>query len=289
MKNKIGFLIAVLLGGVVLLTSCVSKKVALEAESQRDSLALVVSAKDSLINNVFADLNAISENLALIKTRENVITMSNNGEGARRPADEINNDIAVIDRLLQENKAKIASLQYSAAQLRKANVKISSLEKMIADLNTQVGEKTSEIEQLRGELNQMGVKVQTLSAEVAARSAEVQDLSGKKTDLENQLNTVYYIVGAEKELRNAQIINKQGFIGRTLTVNKNSKFDSFTKGDLRLLTEIPIGHKKVTVVTSQPEGSYELVADGNKVVTKLIITDPARFWESSKVLIISYK
>ena len=38
-----------------------------------------------------------------------------------------------------------------------------------------------------------------------------------------------------------------------------------------------------------PEGSYELVTDANKVVEKLIITDPVRFWESSKILIISCK
>ena len=63
----------------------------------------------------------------------------------------------------------------------------------------------------------MGVEVESLSQEVAVRSAEVENLSGEKIELQNQLNTVYYIVGPEKELRDAQIINKQGFIGRTLT------------------------------------------------------------------------
>ncbi len=289
MAMKNGFKFAIVVLAIAAMTACVSKKVAVQAESQRDSLAMVVSAKDSLINAVFTDLNAISENLASIKSRENLITVSSSGEGARRPVEEINNDIAAIDRLLLENKEKIASLQRAASQLRKANLRISSLEKMIADLNTQLGERTAEIEQLRNKLSQMGVQVQTLQSEVAERSQQVNNLSGQKTELENQLNTVYYIVGSEKELRNAQIINKQGFIGRTLTVNKNSKFDSFTKSDSRMLSEIPIGHKKAMVVTSHPEGSYELVVDGDKVVTKLLITDPNRFWESSKMLIISYK
>ena len=129
----------------------------------------------------------------------------------------------------------------------------------------------------------------SLTEEVAVRSAEVENLSGEKVELQNQLNTVYYIVGAEKELRDAQIINKQGFIGRTLTVGRNSNFDSFTMTDSRLLSEVPVGQKKATLVTSHPEGSYELVTDANKVVEKLIITDPVRFWESSKILIISCK
>ena len=290
MKNKMKHIAtAAALGVVALLASCVSRQVAVEAESRSDSLELVVSAKDSLINAVFADINAISENLALIKSRENLITVAGESEGGRRPVEEIDNDIKAIDRLLRENRAKIESLQRSAAQLRKANLRIDGLEKMIADMNRQLAEKKAEVEQLRESLVRMGDEVKSLTEEVAVRSAEVENLSGEKVELQNQLNTVYYIVGAEKELRDAQIINKQGFIGRTLTVGRNSNFDSFTMTDSRLLSEVPVGQKKATLVTSHPEGSYELVTDANKVVEKLIITDPVWFWESSKILIISYK
>ena len=290
MKNKMKHIAtAAALGVVALLASCVSRQVAVEAESRSDSLELVVSAKDSLINAVFADINAISENLALIKSRENLITVAGESEGGRRPVEEIDNDIKAIDRLLRENRAKIESLQRSAAQLRKANLRIDGLEKMIADMNRQLAVKKAEVEQLRESLVRMGDEVKSLTEEVAVRSAEVENLSGEKVELQNQLNTVYYIVGAEKELRDAQIINKQGFIGRTLTVGRNSNFDSFTMADSRLLSEVPVGQKKATLVTSHPEGSYELVTDANKVVEKLIITDPVRFWESSKILIISYK
>ena len=290
MKNKMKHIAtAAALGVVALLASCVSRQVAVEVESRSDSLELVVSAKDSLINAVFADINAISENLALIKSRENLITVAGESEGGRRPVEEIDNDIKAIDRLLRENRAKIESLQRSAAQLRKANLRIDGLEKMIADMNRQLAEKKAEVEQLRESLVRMGDEVKSLTEEVAVRSAEVENLSGEKVELQNQLNTVYYIVGAEKELRDAQIINKQGFIGRTLTVGRNSNFDSFTMADSRLLTEIPVGQKKATLVTSHPEGSYELVTDSNKIVEKLLITDPVRFWESSKILIISYK
>ena len=289
MKNGIKPMIVAAALAAIAFTSCVSKQVAVQAESQRDSLAVVVSEKDSLINAVFSDINAISENLAMIKSRENLITVAGDTEGVRRPVEEINNDIAAIDRLLQENKAKIASLQRTAAQLRKANLRIDALEKMIADLNGQLAQKSSEIEQLRENIARMGIEVQTLTEEVAQRDARVESLSGEKVELQNQLNTVYYIVGSEKELRDAQIINKEGFIGRTLTVGDMSNLDSFTVADSRLLTEIPIGQKRVTVVSSHPEDSYELVTAADKSVEKLLITDPGRFWESSRVLIVSYK
>ena len=147
--------IVMALGAAFVLASCVSKSTAVKVEVQRDSLVTVVGEKDSLINAVFEDLNAISENLALIKTRENLISVAGETEGGRRPVAEINNDIAAIDRLLQDNKHKIASLQRAAAQLRKANLRIDGLEKMIADINAQLAEKKSEIAELRESLTRI--------------------------------------------------------------------------------------------------------------------------------------
>lgn len=274
---------------LMLLASCVSKQVVVQAESQRDSLAVVVGEKDSLINAVFSDINAIAENLARIKSRENLIAVRETAEGVRRPVEEIGDDIAAIDRLLQANKAKIASLQHSAAQLRKANLRIEGLERMIDGLNAELREKSAETDRLRDELARTQTEVQELAETVAERTAQVEELHVEKSDLENQLNLVYYIVGSEKELREAQIVDKQGFIGRTLTVNRKGNFESFSQADQRLLEEIPIGHRRAVLVTTHPEGSYELVTDADKVVTKLVIDDPVRFWESSKILIISYK
>ena len=291
MNRSLALLSVAAVACVLLLPSCGNgrtQQLAVESDRQRDSLEQVVAAKDSLINAVFADINAISENLARIKSRENLITVSEE-EGTRRPVEEINNDIDAIGRLLAENREKINSLRHTAAQLRKANLRIEGLEKMIADLNGQLAERQSEIEQLRDELSLKDTRVAELTETVAEQSAEVEQLSGRNLELENRLNTVYYIVGSEKELCDAQIINKQGFIGRTLTVGATPNLDSFTLADSRLLTEIPVGQKRVTVVSSHPEDAYELVTDGDKNVEKLLITDPVRFWESSKVLIVSYK
>lgn len=157
-------------------------------------------------------------------------------------------------------------------------------------MNRQLAEKKAEVEQLRESLVRMGDEVKSLTEEVAVRSAEVENLSSEKVELQNQLNTVYYIVGAEKELRDAQIINKQGFIGRTLTVGRNSNFDSFTMTDSLPAVGGPCRTEEGDARHFASRGArYELVTDANKVVEKLIITDPVRFWESSKILIISCK
>lgn len=276
----------------MLLTSCVSKQVVLDTESQRDSLARVVRTKDSLIETVFADINAISDNLARIKARENIITAVD-PEGIRRPIDQINSDIAAIDELMQENRERIAGMERTAQQLRKANVKIKSLEHLISDLNGQLDEKNNEISQLRTRVAEMSVEVEELETkleeEIAVHRQEVDSLTQNNSNLDEQLHAVYYIVGQEKKLREAQIIDKRGFIGRTLKTAASNSLDFFLQVDSRELLEVPIRQKRVTLVTSHPEGSYQLIEADDKVVLKLVITDPVRFWEASKVLIVSYK
>ncbi|MEG0789583.1 MAG: hypothetical protein RSB23_04955 [Alistipes sp.] len=281
---------------LVSLTSCVSRNTADQLQNQRDSLAMVVNNKDSLIGEVFSAINAISENLSAIKTRENILTVTGSDDVAKRPAEQINDDINAIDQLLQENRAKIAAMERSAAQLRKANVKIKGLEKMISNLNSQLSTKDGEIAQLKSNLSQLGVEVNTLHEKVAEQTTQVEHLSADKSSLESevqhkttQLHTVYYIIGSQKELLNAQIVHKSGFIGRTLAVDKNRSLDSFTQADTRFLTELPIGHKNITIVTSHPEGSYQLVEGEGKVIKSLVIKDADQFWSTSKILVVSYK
>ena len=285
-------LIYLFIVATMLLTSCVSKQVVLDTESQRDSLARVVRTKDSLIETVFADINAISDNLARIKARENIITAVD-PEGIRRPIDQINSDIAAIDELMQENRERIAGMERTAQQLRKANVKIKSLEHLISDLNGQLDEKNNEISQLRTRVAEMSVEVEQLETkleeEIAVHRQEVDSLTQNNSNLDEQLHAVYYIVGQEKKLREAQIIDKRGFIGRTLKTAASNSLDFFLQVDSRELLEVPIRQKRVTLVTSHPEGSYQLIEAEDKVVLKLVITDPVRFWEASKVLIVSYK
>ncbi len=288
MKKPIKSMLVAALLAALFSGSCVRRQVVETVETQRDSLAGVVEAKDSLLNAFFADFNSIAENLALIKSRENLLTVEADGEGERRPAQEINDDIAAIDRLLQENKARVAALQQTSARLRAANLRIEELDRTIAVLNSQLLEKSAEIDRLRGELEQRGTEVAALTETVAARGVEIESLHEEKTTLENRLNTVYYIVGAERELRDAQIITKQGFIGRTLTAGNNGQLESFTVADARLLTEIAVGHKRVTLVTPHPEESYRLEMS-EKIVERLVIIDPVRFWDSSKILIVSYR
>ena len=77
------------------LVSCVNRQGADQVESIKDSLTRVVAAKDSMINEVFASMNAVAENLNAIKVREKIINKNiDNGEIRNQTPTQINEDVA---------------------------------------------------------------------------------------------------------------------------------------------------------------------------------------------------
>lgn len=255
-------------------------------DTERDSLQTVVARKDSLIEAVFADINAITANLAQIKVREQIISTAS-AEGIVRPIDQVNSDLAAIEQLLAENRARIEGLQRSAADLRRAKLRIGELERLIEGLGRQLEGKNGEISQLRAEIAEQALAMQQLNEQLAAeqqtRRVEVDSLATRNEALDRELHAVYYIVGPRKRLIEAQVID------RSQKVAGNNTLEGFLCADSRELVEIPIRQKRVTVVTAHPEGSYRLIRSSDKTVQKLVITDPERFWESSRILIVSYR
>lgn len=291
--KKIVYLIVLLIP----LFSCVGKRSAERLAGEKDSLSVALAAKDSVINEVFASLNDIAENLNAIKVRENIITTAvGNGEIRKQATVQIGEDIEEIDRLLQSNRETIARLERSAARLKKADVKVASLEKLIGEMSAQVETKDAEIAALRKDLKELNVEVEELHTQVSGLGTEVDSLNRAKNRLEGEVKTrddllsvAYYIVGSQKELLEKEIVYKSGFIGRTLKINENRSLDSFTQVDIRNFDEVIIGKRDVVLVSSHPAGSYEFVMNDNRVFSSLVITDRDKFWEYSKVLVISYK
>lgn len=279
------------------LVGCKATKTAEKLAHERDSLNTLLVEKDSMINDVFASIGAVSDNLTAIKTREKLINQqTESGELDKHSVARINEDIEAINQLLIENKQTISRLQQSANALKQANVKIAGMERMIAQLNREIEEKDQQITLLRKNLQSAQEQVSTLTTQVSGLNTEVGQLSREKETLTGEvkstttaLNTAYYIVGSEKELLSKEIVYKRGFIGRTLKINESRSLESFTQIDLRQLDEVMVGQKKAALVSSHPVGSYSWVMDSNGVFASLKITDKAKFWEYSKVLVITYK
>ena len=71
-----------------------------------------------------------------------------------------------------------------------------------------------------------------------------------------------------------------------LQANFNQNY--FTKIDIRVDKEIKLYSRSAKMMTSHPAGSYTLDRDANKQYI-LRISDPQKFWSTSKYLVILVK
>ena len=97
------------------------------------------------------------------------------------------------------------------------------------------------------------------------------------------------IVDKSVNLQQWNLIDNQGGflgIGQTAKLSNNLDINMFTQIDYTKVTEIPINSKGIKVVTTHPTGSFSLVKNG-KIVEKLVISDPEKFWSASKYLVIT--
>ena len=278
------------------LVSCTGHSPGGEKAQEEARLKRELQQKDSLLNDVFASLNQISENLTQIKDREGIVTASISREIGKEQRAQINEDIAAINALLEQNRYSLDRLKGTTEELRRANIKLGELEALVANFAKQIQDKNSDIAMLRDELSDMHIQVAELNTEVENLHSDLSGLTEEKEGLEatvagqeETLNQVYYIVGRERDLRADNIIDKSGFIGRTVTMSGQNDLGKFTRIDRRELDRVLVGQRRATIVTSHPADSYRLEQGSDNYLEAIVITDPERFWEASRVLVVSYK
>ena len=279
---------------IFLSTGCNKKKVE-RLTFQRDSLMAVVSSKEANLNDFVSAFNQIEANLDSIKQKEMIINKTAKAaevKGNRK--EQILSDIAYINSLLEQNRKKVAEL---TAMLQKSNKHSAELDKMIANLNKSIEEKDTQIASLTADLNKTNAQVKDLNVKVGDLTTSVNNLTAEtqqqkqviavKTD---SLNTAYYVIGTNKELKDKNIITPEGGfigIGRVKELSANVDMSKLTKVDITKTNEIPIMKKKAKILTTHPQDSYRI--EGTNTADKLVILKPEEFWSKSKVLAIAVR
>ena len=232
--------------------------------------------RDSAINELFATMNRISENLRTVRAKQG--QLAGQGDGAEGNADmeqSIMADIASIDGLLAENKTLMEKLR---KQAKKSAASIAALEGTVAELQRSVAEKDTEIVVLKEQLASTNASLATL-IDMYRDKSQLADMQ------RNEINTAWYAVGTAKELRAKGVLTKEGGVAGIGAVNKlntdNLAQSYFTRIDQVQTLEVPIMAKKAKLATNHPAGSYRLEG-----ADKLVITDPNAFWSLSKYLVI---
>lgn len=283
--KKIMFIVSISL--LITFSSCNNNKEQIaKLKTSNDSLMSLGFQKDTTVIAYVAAFNSIQANLDSIKGKEMIISKSTKGGGELKQdaKDQINQDINSIYQLLQKNRTLVANLK---SKLKKTNVRIVELEKMIENLNSQIVAKDADIAALKADLEKLNIKVTELSTSVDNLSAANQSKAQKIDEQTKALNTAYYVIGSAKELKAHNVITKEGGfagMGRNKKLKEDFNKEYFTRIDITTFKGLALAKKNVTVLTNHPKTSYKIT--GSKTKDSLVVKNPAEFWISSKYLVI---
>ena len=257
------------------------------------------AAQESQINAVFERIEA---NLAKIREKESMInqgftTVDKNDNLSAE--ERIQHEIEFIEYLIEENNRLIADLNM---QIDSKDSKLKNIESTVRDLKSRINKYQEDVavliaekETLQANLNEttlaknrLSAKVDTLNYEIVMKSNEIIDQKKIVLERESDLNRAYYVVGTYKDLRDRNILQKEGgFLGinRVTTLTGNPDKELFHEVDIRDVTKIPVFTKHWEIVTGQDPASYELSLDAEQLEW-INITDPEKFWRKTNYLVI---
>jgi hypothetical protein len=292
-------------GLVIVLTVITAAVIFIANKQYHQKLAFIAQADSERImmeKEVNAIFDTIELNLERISQYENRIRDNFPGtvtEMVPSQKERIQQEIREIEQLLNANNALIESLN---EQLKEKNAKLSKNEATITELKKRTEEYRlivdalfAEKEDLQKQLDRILLKNQQLETAVGdlnetltTKETIILQKDQELTEKSNELNTAYYSVGTYKALKDKGILEKEGgFLGINQVKILVSPLDpsEFTRIDIRNLTEIPVMASRCEIVTGQEPSSYELVIN-NDIVEMVRITDPGKFWDITKYLVI---
>ena len=273
--------------GSLLMVGCGQQKANkdLEMTTLRDSLNQIISQKDNEIDGMMETFNDIEAGFREIDAAEGRVALARQGEGANAQ-ERIRENMEFIKDAMARNKELINKLRQ---QLRESTIKGNALKTTIENMMKQIEEKDKKIQDLIEELDAKDIHISRLDEEVANLNTNVSNLTeetNQKTQTINtqdkQLNTAWFVFGTKSELKQQHILED----GKVLQANFNQNY--FTKIDIRVDKEIKLYSRSAKMMTSHPAGSYTLDRDANKQYI-LRISDPQKFWSTSKYLVILVK
>jgi DNA repair exonuclease SbcCD ATPase subunit len=297
MKHINKYLLAVLM--IPALAACNQDKID-QLSSENETLSTRTVELNQELETYLKTFNEIEANLKEIKEREESINLRAEDNVEYQEADTrtaMVEDIKAINALMAENKEKMAELQ------QKLDDSGAEFKKMVNNLNYRIKQKDAEIAQMKSAVDSLSVEKEQLAQNVETLTKTVDTLSvlkneqmalieAQKTKIDEQitsLNTAWVAIGSSKELQNENVVVKEGGIlgiGSTETLNKNLNEQAFSKIDISEVSSIPVLAKKVELITTHPEGSYEFEMNEDEKIEKLVILDPTKFWEASKYLVV---
>jgi DNA repair exonuclease SbcCD ATPase subunit len=258
---------------------------------QLDSLSEQLASQNATIKSQLQLLDDIDQ--ALGELDPNALHSVIDPEKLKRMDEEIFSKINQLKGKLEQDQKELDLLR---KELAEANQSASYRKDLLSKLNTRMDELRAENEQLKEQVSSGVKNVEELTSllekqgiQIGKLRNQIQDLQEDVTDLTTQLNTVYYRVGSRKELKTAGIINRSGVAG-ALALAEVLPTDQFMEIDKMKNRVIDLaGFKKVTLIPTRNEETYELLKSDDGLIQGIKILDVNRFWSNTSYLVIVSK
>ncbi len=192
-------------------SGCNNKKEEERWKHERDSLKIAMSERDTVISSFLTSFNEIESNLDSINNRQAAIIdiSTGNGEIKRSSKERINENIALINKSMEENRKKIEEIN---KRLQNSMSTISGMEGTLTFLRKQLYKKDKELIVMNVRLSKMSDSITTLETSVDLLGAIGQMQAQYISNQRQELQKVFYVTGKKKELQDKKVITPEGGI-----------------------------------------------------------------------------
>lgn len=273
------------------MSSCVeSSQKYKDLQARLDSLNTVYTVQYNEMESMFADINDISAGMQSLRDAEHLLTLeaekeNKPGSKSKEQLARLKNDVQAITEAIAGYKSQIAKLE------GKNRSQSAEFKKMIANLNAELelrSEKITEItDQLAKTNKELAVKlqeVQHLTQNVDSLDKETKSQKMTIAEQDQAIHTANYLIGSKKQLKDAEVISRQGIFCPPIVSSQAQKAD-FVNVDIRETKSIPLNTKKAKILSVHPVDSYTLEAEEDGNLT-LKISDENAFWKQTKYLVV---
>ncbi len=308
-KNQKSIVRTLVTGAVVLIIIITGFIMLLNKDSQINELHVetqnldsVIVKRDSVINDLDGFIFEIEQNIGLVKSKREQLEFEYRESNLSQKA-RILEDIKLLDTMLAENEQKMEELNQKLAssqiELKSFRDRVNRLTSELKNQNTVVENLKEEIERRDYQLAQMDEKVNQLESSLMVHADSLTALtdsinrSSERIDyMDRELNKAYWVQGTFKELKENEVLEKEGgflgFLGKSKTIKKDLNVGSFTELDIRETEMIPLNARKVEMISEHSANSYRLIYQDD-LVSYLKIENPDEFWKLTRFAVIEVK
>ena len=255
-----------------------------ELESARQENAALkenLGQKTQLLNQVQEQLDALAKTGEVVKETQQQLE---GGVKTKEQGQILFDNIEKAKKLLEDRAQQIKTLQSRVTGSE------AELKKMVDLIGRLMVERANEVARLEGEVAKLTGEKAVAEAERDAERKAKEEESAKRKEAETQLDTAYYVVGTEQELRAKGIlaVRKAGVLGmkKRISLAPVRSFEPFAKISIAKDDQIPLGKgiKKWEAASGHDLGKTNVETRENGDMF-LDIHDPKTFW-NEKVLVV---